>query len=72
TNVDIDDERKTPRQWIMYSLGPDMSPFAVSPPKGTGTTISPSRYFIGNRYDPTNGTISTGNVVRFADGLNFP
>jgi type II secretory pathway pseudopilin PulG len=38
-------------QWLMYGYGPDGTPL-----QGTGATLVP--------YDPTNGTISTGNVVR--------
>jgi type II secretion system protein G len=38
-------------RWLMYSYGPDRNPF-----QGAKATFLP--------YDPTNGTISKGNIVR--------
>ncbi len=61
---------QTPRRFVLYSLGPDITPHAID--MQSKAEVSRSRYFIGNRYDPTNGTVSTGNVIRFADGTNFP
>ncbi|MCC6547460.1 prepilin-type N-terminal cleavage/methylation domain-containing protein [Candidatus Sumerlaeota bacterium] len=37
--------------WLMYGYGPDKNPF-----QGAGATLLP--------YDPTNGTVSPGNIVR--------
>ncbi|MCC6547634.1 prepilin-type N-terminal cleavage/methylation domain-containing protein [Candidatus Sumerlaeota bacterium] len=65
-------ESETPRVWIMYSLGPDMTPFVTDRPVANGTVINGSRWTILNRYDPTNGTISTGNILRLPGGENFP
>lgn len=70
SNTPVTDSRLTPRRWVLYSLGPDLSPHAIN--TTDKSIISRSRYFIGNRYDPTNGTISTGNVLRFDDGRNYP
>ncbi len=38
-------------QWLIYGYGPDQQPF-----HGSGATFLP--------YDPTNGTVSLGNVIR--------
>ncbi len=38
-------------QWLSYGYGPDQTPF-----HGSGATFLP--------YDPTNGTVSDGNIVR--------
>ncbi|CAN5238489.1 hypothetical protein BH09SUM1_BH09SUM1_25640 [soil metagenome] len=65
----VTDQRLTPAAYALYSLGPDKNPHVVD---GAGTVITRSRYSILNRYDPTNGTISTGNVVRFPSGQSFP
>ena len=72
TNTPITEMRQTPRRWVMYSLGPDLTPHVTDRPSPSGTILSRSRYNLNNRYDPTNGTISTGNVLRFDDGLNVP
>lgn len=47
-------------RWLMYGYGPDGTPF-----QGARATLLP--------YDPTNGTLSVGNVVRTqnnTDGIN--
>jgi type II secretion system protein G len=59
----------TPRAYVLYSLGPDLTPFVVNPAGGFFTR---SRWNINNRYDPTNGTISRGNILRFPGGESFP
>ena len=69
-DVPVADPSETPRRWVLYSLGPDLHNHVVD--LSTGTVSSRSRYHIDNRYDPTNGTISTGNVVRFAGGESYP
>jgi hypothetical protein len=58
-----------PRPYVVYSLGPSLTPHVVNP---DGGFFSQSRYNLGNRYDPTNGTISMGNVVRFPGGEEYP
>lgn len=65
-------EAETPYVWLMYSLGPDMTPFVTDRPVASGTVLNGSRWTILNLYDPTNGTISTGNIVRLPGGSNFP
>ncbi|MBI1290373.1 prepilin-type N-terminal cleavage/methylation domain-containing protein [bacterium] len=70
TNVAITDPRLTPRAYILYSLGPDLSPHVET--FGGGTPVTTSRWSILNRYDPTNGTISPGNIIRYPGGTSFP
>jgi len=60
----------TPRRYVLYSLGPDLD-LNVPNPDGSGF-VTTSRYHLANRYDPTNGTISVGNIVRFPGGKSFP
>lgn len=45
--------------WLMYSVGPDMDEFNRI--NQTGTIVS-RRVYVD--YDPTNGTVSVGNVFR--------
>jgi len=66
----VTDPALTPRPYILYSLGPDLSP-QVKAPGGVGN-ITTSRWHILNRYDPTNGTVSPGNVIRLPSGQNYP
>lgn len=55
-----------PRAFVLYSLGPDLKfEFSSAP-------FLHSAYNLNNRYDPTNGTVSMGNVIRFPGGTNFP
>lgn len=68
--VPVTNPNLTPRPYILYSLGPDLSPHVEAP--GGGTPVTTSRWHILNRYDPTNGTISPGNVIRYPGGQNFP
>lgn len=60
-------EFATPRPWVAYSLGPDgvrgMS---------FGEWVRDSRYHLDDRYDPTNGVKSPGNILRFSGGEVFP
>jgi len=65
----VTNPEETPARWVLYSLGPDID-FRLR--DGDGNIISNSRYNLNNRYDPTNGTISDGNVLRFPGGLSFP
>jgi hypothetical protein len=57
-------EDQTPARYVLYSLGPDL---VFNLPGGIA-----SRFNLSNRYDPTNGTVSPGNVVRFPGGSNYP
>ena len=70
TNTQVTNPAFTPRPYILYSLGPDLSPHVKAP--GGGPNVTNSRWSIFNRYDPTNGTVSAGNVVRLDSGLNYP
>lgn len=63
----VDRETQTPARYVLYSLGPDLN-FNV----GSGAYLVRSRYNLNNRYDPTNGTVSNGNVIRFPGGMSFP
>lgn len=62
-------DSETPRKWLLFSLGPDLQNHLLAP---NGTLISRSRYNLNNVYDPTNGTVSRGNVLRFPGGDSFP
>lgn len=59
-------------QWYMLSHGPDSDHDAG--PSGGGTPGLPG-HITGDGvvpYDPTNGTISNGDLVMFGPGLGFP
>lgn len=58
----------TPARYVLYSVGPDLDDNV----KVGGNVLFRSRYHLSNRYDPTNGTVSVGNVVRYSGGLSFP
>jgi type II secretion system protein G len=60
------DDHQTPARFVLFSLGPDLNFFS------SGDALYQSRYNLNNRYDPTNGTVSSGNVLRFPGGLSFP
>lgn len=68
-DVTTNDPKQTPRGWVMYSLGPDLDPHVRT---STGGFVTRSRYHILNRYDPTNGSVSPGNVIRYPGGESFP
>jgi len=51
-----------PIAYVLYSIGPDRAHRVLAP---DGSVVVRSRISILNRYDPTNGTISPGNIVRF-------
>ena len=56
--------------WAVVSIGPDGS---MGQPGGIGRYPVPPSFLFGTHttsYDPTNGTISAGNVFRFADDLS--
>jgi len=60
---------QTPAHWVLYSIGPDLD-FQIR--DSSGATITNSRYNLNNRYDPTNGTVSAGNVLQYPGGTTFP
>lgn len=60
----VTSDHQTPARWVLYSLGPDLE-FDVPGPIR-------SRFHVSNRYDPTNGTVSPGNVLRYPGGVSFP
>lgn len=64
----ISDPEQVPTRWVIYSFGPDLDDDVVV----NGTTITRSRWNINNRYDPTNGTITPGNILRYPGGQSFP
>ena len=63
------DPAKVPARWVVYSVGPDLNHRVLNP---DGSILVRSRFSKLNRYDPSNGTNSQGNVVRFPGGLSFP
>lgn len=63
------DCRLVPKPYVVYSVGPDGNHRVLNP---DGTILVRSRFSRLNRYDPTNGVYSQGNIVRFPGGLSFP
>jgi type II secretion system protein G len=55
--------------YILFSVGPNKRHRVLNP---DGSILVRSRLSVLNRYDPTNGTISPGNIVRYAGGQTFP
>jgi type II secretion system protein G len=68
-DVSVNDRSLMPTEWAIYSLGPDLDLVARD---AAGNISTASKFNINNRYDPTNGTVSTGNVIRYAGGQTFP
>ena len=68
-DVPVNNIALTPRPWVLYSLGPDLD---LNVPNPAGGFVTQSRYHLANRYDPTNGTISAGNILRFPGGESWP
>lgn len=60
-----------PADWVLYSIGPDLS-YSAPAPRGYAQRQIYSRYDVHNIYDPTNGTVSPGNIVRFPGGFTAP
>ena len=60
------------RGWMLISVGPDLY-IGVSPTGMPGNYPAPQPYHLMNTawslYDPTNGTVSSGNVYRFQGDL---
>ncbi|MFB3785813.1 MAG: type IV pilin protein [bacterium] len=63
------DPRLVPREYVVYSVGPDMNHRVLNP---DGSVLVRSRFSKLNRYDPSNGLYSQGNIVRFPGGQTFP
>lgn len=59
-----------PVRYVLFSTGPDRT-HRVYQDDGT-TIIVRSRFSVLNRYDPTNGSLSTGNIVLYPDGIMYP
>lgn len=58
---------KVPTEYVLFSIGPDRTHRTYL---ADGTTVHvKARWSVLNYYDPTNGTLSQGNVVRFPGGL---
>jgi prepilin-type N-terminal cleavage/methylation domain-containing protein len=58
-----------PTAYVLYSIGPDRTHRVYN---ADGSILTKARWSVLNYYDPTNGTVSAGNVVRFPGGLSFP
>ncbi len=63
------DPGMVPTDYILFSIGPDRTHRVYNP---DGSILTKARWSILNYYDPTNGTVSPGNVVRFPGGQSFP
>ncbi len=58
-----------PTRYVLYSIGPNRTHRVYN---ADGTILTKARWSRYNYYDPTNGIISDGNVVRFPGGQSFP
>jgi len=65
----VNDPGLMPTEYALYSLGPDLDLVVRD---NTGAIVTSSKFNINNRYDSSNGTISVGNVVRYAGSETFP
>ncbi len=65
----VTDRNLVPTDYALWSVGPDRTHRVYNP---DGTVLVRSRWSVLNRYDPTNGTVSAGNIVRYPGGLTFP
>ncbi|MBN1517608.1 type II secretion system protein [Candidatus Sumerlaeota bacterium] len=63
------DPSVVPTRYVLYSIGSDQTHRVYNP---DGTILTKSRWSVLNYYDPSNGTVSIGNIVRFPDGRSFP
>ncbi len=68
-DINTTDPSLVPTRYVLYSVGPSRSHRVYN---DDGTVLVRSRFSIYNRYDPTNGTISQGCVLRFPGGMSFP
>ncbi|MEN6624991.1 MAG: prepilin-type N-terminal cleavage/methylation domain-containing protein [Candidatus Sumerlaeia bacterium] len=58
-----------PTRYVLFSIGPDRTHRVYN---ADGSILTKSRWSIYNYYDPTNGTVSAGNITRFPGGISFP
>jgi prepilin-type N-terminal cleavage/methylation domain-containing protein len=58
-----------PTTFVLYSIGPDRTHRVYN---ADGTILTKARWSVLNYYDPTNGSLSQGNVVRYPGGRTFP
>lgn len=65
----VTDPKLVPAEYIVYSVGPDRHHRIVDP---EGNVIFRSRFNRHNRYDPSNGLFSQGNILRLPGGRYFP
>lgn len=68
-DVNVKDPKLVPSEYIVYSVGPDHVHRVLDP---EGNVIFRSRYNKNNRYDPSNGLYSIGNILRLPGGKGFP
>lgn len=69
-DVNTTDPALVPTAYVLYSIGPDLTHRIYQ--NDNTTIIIRTRFSVLNRYDPTNGTVSKGNIVRFPGGLSYP
>lgn len=63
------DPARIPTRYVLYCIGPDRTHRVY---RADGTILTKSRWSVLNYYDPTNGTVSAGNIVRFPGGPSLP
>ncbi len=63
------DPRLVPAEYVVYSVGPDHNHRVLN---ADGTVLFRSRYNKSNRYSPSNGLYSQGNILRLPGGRSFP
>ncbi len=63
----VRDEWETPTPYALWSIGPS----GDLPPRRSGDSAT-SRYIVDGRYDPTNGTVSVGYLIRYGSQVSFP
>jgi len=63
-NVQTRNPNQSPLGWAIWSVGPTDGLPPVRPGDGAR-----SRFVVDGRYDPTNGTISPGYVIRYRAGI---
>lgn len=68
-DTSISDRGLMPAEYALYSLGPDLDLVVRD---AAGIVVTQSKFNLNNRYDPRNGTISPGNVLRFSGNQSFP
>ena len=65
----VTDQSLIPSEYIVYSVGPDRNHRVLD---ADGNVLFRSRYNKNNRYDPSNGLFSQGNILRLHGGRCFP